>query len=90
MSTDPAPKSTTTAWDDVRRLADEVRLKMHLAGMELKDQWTAFEPQLHEVERKLKETGEKAEGVVATQIDHLAVGLRKLADELRGSFTSKP
>lgn len=31
---------------DVRALRDEVRLKLHLAGMDLKDEWQRLEPQL--------------------------------------------
>lgn len=31
---------------DVRALRDEVRLKLHLAGMDLKDEWERLEPQL--------------------------------------------
>jgi hypothetical protein len=31
---------------DVRRLRDEVRLKLHLAGMDARDRWHALEPVL--------------------------------------------
>ncbi|MFZ5442914.1 MAG: hypothetical protein ACOZQL_23110 [Myxococcota bacterium] len=31
---------------DVRSLRDEVKLKLHLAGMDLKDEWKKLEPQL--------------------------------------------
>ena len=31
---------------DVRALRDEVRLKLHLAGMDLKQEWENLEPQL--------------------------------------------
>lgn len=31
---------------DLRALRDEVRLKLHLAGMELKTEWEKLEPQL--------------------------------------------
>lgn len=34
---------------DVRALRDEVRLKIHLAGMDLKQEWEKFEPQLDRV-----------------------------------------
>lgn len=32
---------------EVRALADEVRVKLHLAGMELKDEFTKLEPQIN-------------------------------------------
>ncbi|MBL8917581.1 MAG: hypothetical protein JNJ54_01865 [Myxococcaceae bacterium] len=31
---------------ELRALADEVRVKLHLAGMDLKDEFTKLEPQL--------------------------------------------
>jgi hypothetical protein len=34
------------AWDEVRRIADELKLKMHLASMEARDRWQALEPRL--------------------------------------------
>lgn len=80
---------STTPWDDVRRLADEVRVKMHLAGMELKEKWKALEPQLKEVEQKVKDGGEKAGDAVTTQVSALAAGLRQFVDELSESVAKK-
>ena len=31
---------------DIRALRDEVRLKLHLAGMDLKEEWESLEPQI--------------------------------------------
>ncbi len=36
----------TQAVQLLRQLRDEVRVEMHLAGMEAKDQWNALEPKL--------------------------------------------
>jgi DNA-binding transcriptional regulator GbsR (MarR family) len=35
----------------MRTLRDEVRVKLHLAGMDAKDEWRKLEPRLDEVER---------------------------------------
>jgi len=35
----------------MRTLRDEVRLKLHLAGMDAKDEWRKLEPRLAEVEK---------------------------------------
>jgi uncharacterized protein YhaN len=35
----------------MQALRDEVRLKLHLAGMDAKDEWRKLEPQLADVER---------------------------------------
>jgi ElaB/YqjD/DUF883 family membrane-anchored ribosome-binding protein len=78
---------SNSAWDDVKRLADEARVKMHLAGMELKEKWKALEPQIKEAERKAKEGAEKAGDKVTEQVSALAAGLRQFVDELTDSVT---
>ena len=35
----------------MRTLSDEVRVKLHLAGMDAKDEWKKIEPRLAEIER---------------------------------------
>lgn len=41
-----AKKPEMTLDREVRALADEVRVKLHLAGMELKEEFTKLEPQI--------------------------------------------
>lgn len=94
MTTDD-PKPTSSTWDDVKRIADEVKLKLHLAGMEAKEKWKKFEPKMMELESKVKENvkdgGEKAVGVVGEQVEAFATGLRQFAEELRESVAkTKP
>jgi hypothetical protein len=89
MSTEPTSKPPSPTWDDVRRLADEVKLKVHLAGMDLKDRWKALEPEFHNLEEKVRATGEKAESMLSAQAEAIGASLRKLADELRESLNIK-
>jgi hypothetical protein len=42
-----AKKTEMTLDREVRALADEVRVKLHLAGMELKEEFTRLEPQIN-------------------------------------------
>ncbi len=39
----------------LRALRDEVRVQLHLAGMDAKDEWSKLEPQLEDAERKAHE-----------------------------------
>lgn len=84
MTTD-TPKPTSSTWDDVKRIADEVKLKLHLASMEAKEQWKKLEPKVNELEAKVMNGSEKAVGAVGDQVAVLATGLRQFADELRDS-----
>lgn len=38
--------------DDLRRTADEIKLKLHLAGMDAKDAWEDIQPRLADFERR--------------------------------------
>ena len=49
--------------DDLLRTADEIRVKLHLAGMDVKDAWQELEPKLAHFEQqfdaKAGEVGEE-------------------------------
>jgi hypothetical protein len=42
----------------LRTLRDEVRVSLHLAGLDARDQWARLEPHLAEVERAAREASE--------------------------------
>jgi hypothetical protein len=75
---------------EIRRLADEARLKMHLAGMELKEKWKTLEPELIKVENDLVAVGEKVEAKISPQLDSLAAGLRKFVADLHKAKPDEP
>lgn len=72
-------------WDDVRRIADQLQLKMHLAGMEARDRWAKLQPRLAELEQEVAKGGERAATVMSTQLS--AVG--DLLEELRADIEKK-
>lgn len=67
MSADEAEKTLKQdledTRDDLRRTADEIKLKLHLAGMDAKDAWEDIQPRLADFERrfdaKADEVGEE-------------------------------
>lgn len=61
--------------DDLRGLAGEVRVKIHLAGMEAKDAWSELQPKLADYERRI----ESVTRDVATE-------LRKIGNDLKGEL----
>jgi hypothetical protein len=46
-------------------LRDEVRVSLHLAGMEAKDRWNKIEPRLNDVERAARDASEASRAAVA-------------------------
>ena len=52
--------------NDLRQTADEIRVKLHLAGMDAKDAWEELEPKLAEFEKRFDEkAGEVGEELKA-------------------------
>lgn len=60
---------------ELRQVADEIRLKIHLASLDAKSAW-------HDLEKKLELLEEKA----GHEGDHIADATRELARELARSF----
>ncbi len=64
-----------TIRQQLQQMADEIRVKAHLAGMEAKDKWNGLEPRLHAYEQK-------AEGAVGKVAEELVSVGNELKDDL--------
>jgi hypothetical protein len=49
----------------LRTLRDEIRLDLHLAGMEARDRWTAIEPRIEEAELLARDVTEASRKAIA-------------------------
>ena len=65
--------------DLLRTLRDEIKLKVHLGGMDAKDQWAKLEPELSKVERAAEQATESSKKLV----DDALSRLKSLRDSLR-------
>lgn len=71
--------------DDLQRIADDIRLQLHLGGMEAKDAWSRLEPRLSHFDRQASEvTSEVARGLKEVG-QELRADLQKLKDSLSKS-----
>jgi hypothetical protein len=62
----------------MRTLRDEIRVKLHLAGMDAKEEWRKLEPQLADIERaasELTETTSKAASEAVKRLSKLRSSL---------------
>lgn len=73
-----------SAWDNVRRLADELELQVHLMGMDARDQWHELQKRLQAVERQITHTGERTADVVTQELHEVRDALRALRDRVCG------
>jgi hypothetical protein len=63
----------------LRQLRDEIRVDVHLAGMELKDRWQELQPQFGEAEMLARNATDSAKQRVTEIIDKF----RQLRDRVR-------
>jgi len=67
----PKPSGEKTVLAELSQLRDELRVKLHLAGLEVRAQWENVEPMLLGLERSLETQGEgalEAAGVLAVEL----------------------
>jgi hypothetical protein len=81
-------REQATTWDEVRRIADEIELKIHLAGMDARDRWRALQPRVVEIEKKISSAGNRIGAALDREVDSIGAALRRLRDEV--SPPSKP
>jgi CBS domain-containing protein len=62
--------------DELKTIRDEIRLDLHLATMDMKDEW-------REIERKLPESSEASKESARELLDRLGAEVRKFRDRLR-------
>jgi hypothetical protein len=78
-----ADEPSTHTWDDVRRVADELKLKLHLAGMDARDEWERLQPKLTELEKAFVAGTSKVEAAVSEQASALGSALKKLLADIK-------
>jgi hypothetical protein len=73
-----------STWDEARRIADEIELKIHLARMDVRDRWQTLRPQIQELEKRIATSGERAGKAIKKEL----TALRTLLQQLRGEAAS--
>lgn len=63
----------------LRTLRDEIRVDVHLAGMELKDRWRELEPRMRDAERLAEDVSD----VAVQALDDVVERFRSFRDTLR-------
>lgn len=70
--------------EELKRIRDEVRVKLHLAGQDLKDSWKDLEPRIEKLEQRAKSEGEHVADATTTLASDLKKALRDFRDRLTG------
>jgi len=73
----------TTMLQQITRLRDEIRVKLNLAGKDVRDLWENLEPKVHDFERKVHEAGDRVVGELQKVGDQLRTQLNHLVEKLK-------
>jgi hypothetical protein len=73
---------TNKDWDDLKRIGDELELKLRLASMDARDRWQALRPRLVALEDTIKRTGARTSKLITEELASLGKALRQLHDEI--------
>jgi len=88
MSADQADKTLKQDLEDTRndlkRAADEIRLKLHLAGMDAKDAWEEVQPRLADFEQRFDAKAEE----VGEELKALGSDIMKRLQNIRSKISS--
>lgn len=77
-----ARKQIESMRDDLAQLRDEIRVKLHLAGMDLRDKLDELEPQLDDLEHRAERATEAAGAELKESWSHLKKALERVRGEL--------
>lgn len=79
---------------ELESIRDRVRLQMHLASMDAKDEWSKLETRFDEVRREVEKAAGEAEETVETTVnrvtDELKSRYEQLASMIRGDGEEGP
>ncbi len=67
---------------ELQTLRDEIRVRVHLAGMDAKDSWSELEPRLSALEAQAKEASGNAAHALRQTAAELATALKNLRARL--------
>ena len=71
--------------NDLKRAADEIRVKMHLAGMDAKDAWDDIQPRLEDFERRFDSKADE----VSEELKALGSDIKQRLLNIKAKLTSE-
>ncbi len=75
-------EKTKKALDELKRVRDEIRVKLDLASKETRRWWEDLEPQLSQVEDKLLAGGDKVADVSKAVAEEFTAAFRRIRDRV--------
>jgi hypothetical protein len=71
-----------STWNEVRRLAEELELELHLASMEARARWEALQPRIQRLEHSITHAGHRVGEAIDREVASITEILKRLRDDL--------
>ncbi len=68
--------------NELKRTRDEIRLHLHLAGMDARSAWEKLAPSVDELERRLNNAGDLAAHELELAFDKLGRAIAQIKDDV--------
>lgn len=81
-ATEAEARDGLSTWDELRQVADELELKLHLGGMEARDRWRTIEPRLRELEQQITRSGKRVTKSILQELGALRTALQRLREDI--------
>ena len=69
-------------WDEIKRISDELEVKVHLAGMDAKDKWEQLKPRVKDLGAKMEDKAEAASARVVEELGNVGTLIKELRDDV--------
>lgn len=82
METNSSNSASTGVFQSIAQLRDEIRLKVHLAGLDAKEKWQELEDQVQSLEHRVSSEGGSLIGATAVLARDLKQSLESFRERL--------
>ena len=82
METNSSNSASTGVFQSIAQLRDEIRLKVHLAGLDAKEKWHELEDQVQSLEHRVSSEGGSLIGATAVLARDLKQSLESFRERL--------
>ncbi len=71
-------------WEEIRRISDELEVKLEKASVEAKDRWQALKPRVKDLHAKMDEKATQASDRVVEELNNVGTLIKELRDDVLG------
>lgn len=76
--------------EELRRVRDEMRVKLHLLGMDARTRWEALEPRLAEAEERVRSATESATDATRGAVNEAVEAFRSFRESVNERIARSP